>query len=85
MEKQIMSCESATIARCWVLAMGYDCDGYNGGHVYPFATRADAKGFADELNEWSDGIEYKVTDDWRSMMEYCERHGKDYGNYLDVI
>ena len=85
MGKQIVSLESAPIALYWVLGMGYDCDGYNRGHVYPLKTQEDAKVRADELNKWSDGIQYLVTNDKRVMMEYCESYGKDYRNYLDVI
>ncbi len=76
---------TTTEALYWVLGYGYDCDGFNRGEVESFATQSSACSRADDMNEWSDGIEYRVTGDIRELQRYCEDFDKDWKNYLHVI
>jgi hypothetical protein len=68
-------------ANFWVIATGKDCDGHNGGRVDSFANEKDAVKFAEDMNDWSDGICYRVISDIWDMKAYCIRYGKDWEKY----
>lgn len=68
----------------WVLAYGYDCDGYNSGHVNAFANKEEAEKAAHSSAEWSDGLQYVLTDDWEEVEEYCYSYGKKSINYKTI-
>jgi hypothetical protein len=71
-------------AKFWVIATGKDCEGYNSGRVTAFSNQQDATKFADDMNDWSDGIGYRVINDLWDMKAYCESYGKDFGKYLEA-
>jgi len=74
-------------ANFWVIAVGRDCDGYNSGRVEPFADKEEAINFANEMNDWSDGIGYLVISNIWDVKVYCESYGKgkDWANYGWVL
>jgi hypothetical protein len=76
--------EKKTLATHWVLAYGYDCDGYNSGHVNAFANKDAAEAACKSSAEWSDGLQYVVTDNWEEVEEYCYSYGKKSNNYKSI-
>lgn len=71
-------------ANYWVIATGSDCDGYNNGHIAGFTFEKDAIQYADEQNEWSDGLRYHVTSSLDILRDYCNDYMRDWRNYLNV-
>lgn len=59
------------IARYWVLQMGTDCDGMDSGMAVGFSSKNEADAYADESNEWSDGLGYYVISDFEVLLAYC--------------
>ena len=72
------------LATHWVLQTGTDCDGYNSGRVYAFNNKDDAYKFADDQNEWSDGMGYQVTDKIETAEYYCEDYNLNINNYKKI-
>ena len=72
------------LATYWVLQTGTDCDGYNSGRVYAFDNEDDAYKFADDQNEWTDGMGYGVTDKFEIVQEYCEDYNLNINNYKKI-
>jgi hypothetical protein len=68
----------------WVVTGGLDCDGYNSGHIYPFASQEEAYKFADEQNLASDGLIYHTIHTILELREYAEYYGKTWQRYLFV-
>jgi hypothetical protein len=66
----------------WVLTFGRDCDGYNSGRIYKFNNEQDAQDFAHNLNEGSDGLQYRVTDSLNELEEYCLEYDLNLNDYL---
>jgi len=66
----------------WVLTFGRDCDGYNSGRIYKFNNEQDAQDFEQNLNEGSDGLQYRVTDSLNDVKEYCIDYDLDLKNYM---
>lgn len=77
--------EYETEANFWVLVGGQDCDGYNRGSVSPYTTRHEAEASAKNSNDWSDGLQYSVTDQWDDVVEYCEYYDKNPENYRYAV
>lgn len=71
-------------ANYWVIGIGSDCDGYNRGHVTPFADADEAYNYADNQNEWSDGIHYCVITSLDTLKSYCNDYMKEWKNYLTI-
>lgn len=65
-------------ANYWVLAEGLDCDGYNSGRVRAFITEKEAQAYADNENDFSDGIIHVFTSDSWDVHEYCNQYGIDF-------
>ena len=71
-----------TIGTYFVIACGKDCDGYNRGEVRTFPCKEFAEISAENSNEWSDGIQYRVV--WiDGLSEYCQGFlHLDEGQYI---
>ena len=79
-----MKVKDKILAKYWVLAYGFDCDGYNSGAVTSYASREDAENEAMSQSEWSDGLQYVLTDDWNDVEEYCYSYNKKSINYKSI-
>jgi hypothetical protein len=79
MENQIIieAAKRLQIGEYFVVANGKDCDGYNRGRVQDFPCKEFAEIYADNSNEWSDGIHYSVVDEC-GFIDYCKEFDKLY-------
>ena len=76
--------ENQINATHWVIACGSDCDGYIRADVSQFASENEAKDYAERLNEWSDGVQYSITNNLNILRNYCEYHGMDWTYYTHI-
>jgi|LauGreDrversion4_2_1035121.scaffolds.fasta_scaffold595700_2 hypothetical protein len=70
------------LATHWVLTFGRDCDGFNSGRIYKFCNEQDACDFAQDLNDGSDGLQYRVTQSFNELKEYSSDYDLDINDYL---
>lgn len=74
-----------TIARVWVLEYGRDCDGVSTrGQVMACGNLLDADVCHTNLDSWSDGNYYKVTEKWSEVVDYCNNYFMDYDDFATV-
>jgi hypothetical protein len=66
----------------WVLTHGRDCDGGVRNQVMVFSNKLEADNTALEYSKWSDGLQYKVTDSFDEVKEYCLDYDLDFKNYM---
>jgi hypothetical protein len=71
-------------ATYWILTFGRDCDGYAKDRVIAFPTDSSAYDTAFNLSEWSDGLQYKVTNSFAEVIEYCEDSNLDSNDYIEI-
>jgi hypothetical protein len=76
--------ENQINATHWVIACGSDCDGYIRADVSQFASENEARNYAERLNEWSDGVQYNITNNLNILRNYCEYHGMDWTDYTHI-
>jgi hypothetical protein len=70
-----------TIGTYFVIACGKDCDGYNRGEVKTFPCKEFAEISAENSNEWSDGIQYRVVG-IDEVWQYCQDFWMNEGHYI---
>lgn len=66
----------------WVLTYGRDCDGGTKNQVMAFRNKLDAERTALKYSQWSDGIQYRVTDSLNEVKEYCLDYYLDFEDYM---
>ena len=67
----------------WVLEHGKDCDGfYTRGFVRAFTTYEEACLKHESSCEFSDGMQYQLTDSVDEVMEYCNEYELNLADYL---
>ena len=70
------------LATHWVLSFGRDCDGGVNHLVTAFSNESEAYDTALDLSRGSDGIQYRVTDSFNEVKEYCVDYNLDLKKYI---
>jgi len=71
------------IKKYWVLEYGRDCDGcWTRGKVYGFSDHDEAEQYLEGCVDWSDGLQYELTESIKDLKEYCHEYQLNIEDYL---